>query len=164
MNSTWVKIVLIVSLGLNCMVAGALGFSYFRNMPLGRFFDHRPAAGRPGFFNMLPPKNLAAHQQLRDKMAVMRRDIGAAKDSLLDQLAAPEPDRGRIEAQLGAINALQADMERTTMEQMLQDIQSLPPDKRAEFIRDIRQNMYYRGHGMGRGGRGGRHGQSHFPP
>jgi hypothetical protein len=169
MNSSWFKILLIISLGLNCMIAGAFVYRFVWGRPLQQFFGGPPACPAP-FFSALPPKNIAAHEQLREKMMAGRRKIGETKNSLMEVMAAPNPDRRRIDEQLDAINKQQADMERMAVEQMLEDIQSLPAEKRAAFIEDIQQSMYCRrgdGPGMGwvREGRGGgRHRPRDFQP
>jgi hypothetical protein len=169
MTSSWLKIVLIISLGLNCMIGGALAYRFVWGRPLGQFFGCPPPWHRNPLFSSLPPESRTAHEQLREKMMAGRRYIAETRDSLMEALSVPDPDRKRIDEQLDAINKQQAAMERMAVEQMLLDIQSLPPEKRAAFIQDIRQSRYCRwpdGPGMGRGweGRGGRHGPKHFEP
>jgi|GEM_PF-3509188 len=172
MNSLWFKIVLIISLGLNCMIAGACVYRFMWGSPLHRFFGESPSACRAPFLKALPPKNIAAHEQLREKMMAGRRKIGETKSNLMEVLAAPVPDRKRIDEQLAAINKQQADMERMAVEQMLVDIQSLPAEKRDAFIKEVQQSMYCRnaegagaGRGMeGHGGWRGRHGPKDFQP
>jgi hypothetical protein len=168
MNSSWIKAVLVISLGLNCMIAGAFVYRLVWGRPLHQFFGGPPACRAP-FFSALPPRNIAAHEQLREKMMAGRRQLAATKNRLMEVLAAPDPDRQRIDEQLDAINKQQAAMERMAVEQMLQDIQSLPVEKRAAFIEDIQQSMCRKadgpGMGMGREGRGGgRHRPKYFEP
>ena len=160
MNSLWLKIVLIISLGLNCMIAGACVYRFTWGSPLHRFFGGSPSACKAPFLKSLPSKNIAAHEQLREKMMAGRQKISETKNSLMELLAATAPERKLIDERLAAINKLQADMERMAVEQMFEDIQSLPPEKRGAFIAEVQQSMYCRrgdGPGMGRGreGRGG---------
>lgn len=163
MNTSWMKTVLIISLGLNCMLGGAFVYRFVWGRPLAHLFgDSR--SGRIGeFFRSLPPESRAAHKQLRQDMRAERRQTAKIRSGLMDLLAAPEPDRRRIDEQLDLINKRHAHMERMAVEQMLRDIQALPPEKRAAFIEAMRQSRYFRmGRGPGRGvhgkGRGrGRH-------
>ena len=165
MNSSWWKTLIIVSLGLNCMIAGAIAYRFLCGRPLDQFFGV-PPHGRPSFMSALPPENLAAHAQLREKMNSGRLKIHDARSELMKQLAASAPDRQRIGEQLAAINKMQADMERMAVEQMLQDVQSLPPEKRQAFLDDLERGFFFRmgdGPGMGWHGRG-RHLLQDFSP
>ncbi|MBN2107517.1 MAG: periplasmic heavy metal sensor [Deltaproteobacteria bacterium] len=156
MTSAWWKALIIISLGFNCIIAGAIAYRFLWGRPLDQFFGG-PPKGRPSFMNALPPENLAAHELMKEKMRAGRLKINDARSELLQLLAAPAPDRRRISEQITAINALQADMEKMAVEQMLQDVQSLPPDKRQAFLADLERGFFCRrgdGPGMGREGRG----------
>jgi Spy/CpxP family protein refolding chaperone len=109
--------------------------------------------------NALPPENQAAHAAMREKMKDGRLKINDARSELVQLMAAPVPDRQRIGEQLAAINTMQADMEKMIVDQMLQDVQSLPPEKRQAFLADIERGFLCRrgdgpGMGMGHEGRG----------
>lgn len=178
MKSSWLKVLIIVSLGLNCMIAGALAYRFLSGKPLGPFSGGAPPESRNPAFTSLPAGNIADHELLRQKMSAVRRQMVDARGALIGLLAAPEPDRRQIDGHLDRINEMHAAMERMAVEQMLEDIQSLPPDKRADFIKNVRQSRYCRwedghrhGHGRGRGGegrgrdgRGGRQRSKQFPP
>ncbi len=163
MNSKWLKIGLIISLGLNCMIAGALVYHFVLDRPLGRFFSSPPRGHHTTILKSLPPESRAAHKELRKKMRAERRQAARARHALMDLLAEPEPDRGRIDAQLELINRQRAHMGRMVVGQMLEDIKAVPPDQRAAFIDSLRQSKYFRagrpGRGRGAEGRGGRSGR-----
>ncbi len=158
MNSSWWKALIIISLGLNCMIGGAIAYRFLGGRPLGHFFSG-PNAGMPPFMSALPPENQAAHALMREKMRAVRLKINDARSELMQLLAAPAPGRQRISDQLAAINAMQADMEKMVVDQMLQDVQALPPEKRQDFFADIERGFFCRrgdgpGMGMDRPGRG----------
>jgi hypothetical protein len=168
MNSSWWKALIIVSLGLNCLIAGVLAYHFMWGRPFDRLFGGPPS--KPPFLKNLPPENLASHALLREKMDAGRMKIHDARAELMKQLAASAPDRQLISEQLAAINKMQADMERMAVDQMLQDVQVLPPEKRQAFLDDIERGFFFRrgdgpgpGMGMGRPGRG-RHRAKDFPP
>ncbi len=147
------------------MIAGAIAYRFLWGRPLDQFFGG-PPHGRPSFMNALPPENLAAHDRMKDKMRAGRLKINDARSELLQLLAAPAPDRRRIGEQITVINAMQADMEKMVVEQMLQDVQSLPPEKRQAFLADLERGFFCRrgdGPGMGSGREGrGRHRSKDF--
>ena len=153
MNSPWIKATLIISLGLNSMIAGAFLYRVAGGRPLPYFFGGSPPAWRNPLLQDLPPGAVAAHERLRDMMRSRRQHVSALKRDLVTSLAAPEPDRARIDDQLAAINKEQAAMERMTVEQMLQDIQSLPAEKRSAFVESLQRRMHCgKGCGPGIGG------------
>ncbi len=157
MKFAWLKALIIVSLGLNCMIAGAVAYRYLWGGPFGR--PHGPGY----FLGETSPQNQAAHAAVREKMAASREKIHAARTRIIESVGAQTPDRTLISGELDNINKLQADMERTAVEQMLQDVQALPPDKRGAFLADIQRSMFCRmgdGPGMGKG----RHWQKNFLP
>ena len=89
MNSKWLKIVLIVSLGLNCMIAGAFVYRFVVDRPLGRFYG-RPARGHhTAILKSLPPESRADHRQFREKMRAERRQAARARQALMDMLVEP---------------------------------------------------------------------------
>jgi len=160
MNSSWWKALIIVSLGFNCMIAGAVAYRYLWGAPFGR--PHGPGH----FLGETSPQNQAAHAALREKMAASRGNIHAARTRIIESLGAQTPDAARISSELDTITKLQADMERMAVDQMLQDVQSLPPEKRAAFLADIQRSIFCgRGDGpcRGRDDRS-RHGLKNFPP
>jgi len=163
MSSSWWKALIIISLGFNCLIAGALAHRFLWGRPFDQVFGG-PPHGRPSFMSALPPENLAAHARMKDRMRAERLKINDARSELLQLLAAPSLDRRRISEQIIVINALQADMEKMVVEQMLQDVQSLPPEKRQAFLADMERGFFCRrdaGRGMGREGRG-RHRQKNL--
>ena len=161
MKFSWLKAVIVISLGLNCMIAGAVAYRYIWAGPFGR-----PPGPGP-FLGDITPQNQAAHAALREKMAASRERIHAARTSIMESLGAQMPDRRRISGELDTINKLQADMERMVIEQMLQDVQALPLEKRGAFLADIQRSIFCRrgdGPGRGRGRDGsGRHWLKNFP-
>ncbi len=167
MNSSWWKALIIISFGLNCIIAGAISYRFLWGRPFDQFFG-RPPHGRPSFMNALPPENLAAHDRMKEKMRDGRLKINDARSELMQLLSAPAPERQRISEQLSVINAMQADMEKMVVDQMLKDVQALPPEKRQAFLVDMERGFFCRrgdgpGMGMGREGRG-RHRPKDFSP
>ena len=153
MNSSWWKALIIISLGFNCMIAGAVAYRYLSGGLFGR--PHGPGH----FLGDTPPQNQAAHAALREKMTASRESIHAARTRIVESAGAQTPDRTRISGELDTINKLQADMERMVIDQMLQDVQALPPEKREAFLADIQRSIFCRrgdGPGMGMGMRRGR--------
>ena len=120
MKFSWWKALIILSLGLNCMIAGAVAYRYFFGGPLSR--PHGPGT----FWDDIPQQNQAAHAELREKMSASREKMHAARTRIMESLGAQTPDRTRISGELDTINKLQADMERMVIDQMLQDVQALP--------------------------------------
>ena len=148
MKFSWWKALIILSLGLNCMIAGAVAYRYFFGGPLSR--PHGPGT----FWDDIPQQNQAAHAELREKMSASREKMHAARTRIMESLGAQTPDRTRISGELDTINKLQADMERMVIDQMLQDVQALPPEKREAFLADIQRSIFCRrgdGPGMGMG-------------
>lgn len=168
MNSSWWKALIIISLGLNCLIAGAIAYRLLWGRTPEHFFGG--PAPSPAFMKNLPRENRAAHALLREKMDAGRMKINEARSELMKELAASAPDRQSISQQLAAINKMQADMEQMAVYQMLQDVQALPPDKRKAFLADIERGFFCRrgdppGMGMYRPGGGrGRHRPEDFPP
>jgi Spy/CpxP family protein refolding chaperone len=149
------------------MIAGAFAYRFLLGRPLDQLFGG-PQHGRPAFLNALPPENLAAHDLMKGKMRASRLKINDARFELMQLLAAPAPDRQRISEQLSFINTVQAEMEKMVVDQMLQDVLALPPEKRQAFLADLERGFFCRrgdgpGMGMGREGRG-RHGLKSFSP
>jgi Spy/CpxP family protein refolding chaperone len=166
MNSSWWKALIIISLGFNCLIAGAFAYRFLWGRPIDHFFGG-PPHGRPAFLSILPSENLAAHDSMKEKMRSGRQKINEARSELMQLLAAPEPDRQRISDQLVAINSMQADMEKMVVDQMFQDVQALPREKRQAFLADIERGFFCRrgdGPGMGREGRGHHQPKDFSPP
>lgn len=154
MNSTWLKSILIISLGLNCMIAGVFVYRFVWGRPLGQWFGGPPQGYCNQLFSSLPAESRAAHKLLREKMRAERREVTQARSELMDLIAAPNPDRKRIDAQLDIINKQQAHIGHMAVEQMLEDVSALPADQRAAFIEAMRQSKYFGRSGRSSRGRG----------
>ena len=162
MKFSWFKALIIVSLGLNCMIAGAVVYRYFWAGTFGR--PHGPGQ----FLGETSLQNQAAHAAVREKMAASRENIHSARTRIIESVGTQTPDRTLISKELDTINKLQSDMERMAVEQMLQDVQALPPEKRDAFLADLQRSMFCRmgeGPGMVRGRDDhGRHWPKNSPP
>lgn len=152
MNSPWIKALLVVSLGINCMIAGGVAYRYVWGRP------YRSFPGRDAFLSVVPEQNLQVHQALRETLRSERGRLRDARRDLVDLMRAPDPDRQRITEQLGLIHRIQSDTEQMVVDQMLSDLKALPSGKRAEYLDVMKRGLLCRrdvGMRMGKGGRRG---------
>ena len=150
MNSNWLKTVLIISLVLNCMVAGGLTYKYFfvqktegqTEKPLKQdtsSIDFPPQIrnGRRGFGNKIRPERMRIQEE---------------QDKLVELLMREPPDRRMINEALETISRTQAEVQRLTVDRILKEIQNLPPEQKVAYIAKIKRRMRHKGmFGMGRG-------------
>lgn len=155
MNSPWIKSIFILSLVLNCMVAGAVTYKYIFSRPYTAQQDVLPQQGiEHGRGHLLSED---ARRELKGQIRNERARIQEAQDRLMDILKQENPDRDKINAELASITTTQSGVQNMVMDKVLKELQTLPPDQRAEYLSKLRDAMCFRGmFGMGRGmgGRG----------
>ena len=166
MNSVWFKTILVLSLACNCMIAGAFTYKYFiglrvQQSPAGT--DQRLQSGR-----LLSSD---ARQELQEQMTPVRRQIQDDRDRIIDLLKQDPPDRQQIDAALASITRRQSDMQCMVMDRILQELKTMTPEQKAQYLSNMRNARCWRGmFGMGRGmgrGRGhreGRYNRQGLPP
>ena len=149
MNSNWLKTVLIISLVLNCMVAGGLTYKYFfvqktegqQEEPLTQdtsYIDFSPQIrnGRRGFGNKIRPERMRIQEE---------------QDKLVELLMQEPPDRRKIDEALETISRTQTEVQRLTVDRILKEVQNLPPEQKMPYIAKIKRRMRHKGmYSMGR--------------
>lgn len=167
MNSSLLKAVFVVSLGLNCMIAGGLTYKYFFTAKNEGAYE-RPLSRRlPG--RDLSPGIRKRGRGLGRRMRQERMEIGQMQDRLVELLIQAEPDRTEINAMLEEIRQSRAKLQQFIMDRILNEIRDLTLEQKRAYLSNLKGSMRGRGMmGMGKGkGRrkgGGRRQNRNFPP
>jgi uncharacterized membrane protein len=164
MNSNWLKAVIIVSLALNCMVAGGLTYKYF----FEQSSEIKPE--EPLKQSVLPmdfsPRIRNARRGFQKDVWDERSMIQQEQDRLVEFLMQETPDRKKINETLETISRNQAQVQQLVLDQILKEIQDLSPEQKMLYLSNIKSRMRCGkmfGMGRGRGRRDGR-GRRNFPP
>ena len=146
MKKTVLYLVLIFSLAMNMAVAGTLVFHYWRSTrmggaglmcgqkPLGRFMrENLQLEGEEvSRFQTLFSRN-------RDDLLHLRDQITQERQTLFSLLGNPQVDKVRIDRQIEKISALQAQMQKIVVSQIIDMKSCLPEEKQKRFLEAFRQ-------------------------
>ena len=154
MNSNWLKIIIIISLALNCMVAGGLTYKYF----FVQKTEEQPEEPLKQDTSSIDfsPQVRDDRRGLGNRIRPERMRIQGEQDKLVELLMQEPPDRKKINEALEKVNKAQARVKQMVLEQILKEIQGLSPEQRKLYLSRIKMGMVRKGmFGMGRGrGRG----------
>jgi Spy/CpxP family protein refolding chaperone len=104
--------------------------------------------GQPGFMHRelgLSDEQAAQWKSLREKfqtnLARLRPALQAKRVELVQLVAAPEPDRARIDAVAAEIQALQAELQKECIQHLLDEKKILNPEQQRKFLETIRARL-----------------------
>jgi Spy/CpxP family protein refolding chaperone len=179
MKRQWVVGALLVSLGVNLGLLGALGAQRWR----AQRWERPPAASeaRAEAFAEAMGRRLAdrlelgpgsrerfvaAHRRLAEETLPLRREVRRDREALRRELLAPAPDRARVERLLDALAASEARLQRTFAESVLEARAALAPEELQTYLRWLERWAEGRGGPGGhlRGAPGDRRGPWRTPP
>jgi uncharacterized membrane protein len=149
MNSKWLKILFVISLVLNCMVAGALTYKYF-------FEEPRIKPLKETSEQIIAPIDFP--QRIRDerrsfqrRMRQERMRIQKEQDRLVDFLMQDPLDRREIHRTLEQLHKVQGEVQQLVLQQILKEVLNLSPEQKALYLSNIKMGMVRKGmFGMGR--------------
>ncbi len=158
-KSVW--LLLIASLAFNVGVGTTFGVRTYQN-----YCGPCKRGGRPPHVGLLDKLNLtpdqaeqaeAIKEQMFECAHDLRRELREENEVLADLMAAPQPDREAIAAQLGKISALHDQKQHWMIEHFL-DIKELLDQEQCEVFNETIRRVLPRGR-LGRSGFGGPHGR-----
>lgn len=142
MRRSWIFLALLLSVGVNC---GLLGMAIVRHRwantdergdrPVQR--DGARLADRLGLEDGTRESFLQLQRELVERVRTGRREIDSARRDLRRELAAPVPDRARIEVLLVAIGKEQDGLDRALVENVLAARELLDGPAEREYLRFI---------------------------
>jgi len=104
--------------------------------------------GQPDFMRRelkLTDEQAAQWTPLREKfqanLARLRPALQAKRAELVQLVAAPEPDRARIDAVAAEIQALQAELQKECIQHLLHEKKILTPEQQRKFLETIRARL-----------------------
>jgi class 3 adenylate cyclase len=137
-------VALLLSLGIN---VGLVSVAVVRRLAIARW-ERGPVGGPPPpelvgrrFADelRLPPAKrvpfLAAQRRLAERTFDGRRDLARLRDDLRREVAAPTPDRQRIDELVGELGRRQAELDRAFAEGMLETRAALGPEEFEDYLR-----------------------------
>ncbi len=144
MKRSWLAVALLLSLGVNL---GLVGVAVTRRMAIARW--ERGAGGEPPApelvgrrfadeLRLTPEKRrpfLEAQRRLGERTIAGRHDLFRLRDDLRREVAAPAPDRQRIDALIDELGRRQAELDRAFVDGMLETRGVLGPDDYAAYLR-----------------------------
>lgn len=153
MNALWLKIVFIVSLSLNCMIAGGLAYRYA--------FEREPAPvneeALPPEIADLPAQVRSARRGLGMQLRQARMDLIQDRANLLNLLIQEPPDMAAINTAVDSLSSRQAAIEKQVLGQIIKEIHGLPPEQKTAYLKGLRGRMHRHGKfGLRPGRQGGR--------
>jgi hypothetical protein len=154
MKDTWLKIIFIFSLAVNCAVLGALGY------PLAR--QYWVSGKEPARIPEMPAENIPAQvlqsrADFRNRLWQERLTIRKEREALAGLIMEQPPDKQRIQEKIRTITALQGKIQEATVGEILQETAAMTPAQRKLYLENIQGRMCPKGM-MGGCGRGGRMG------
>jgi len=140
--SVTLNVTFVVGWGIRAMRTSPVGGSPAGVAPLHQQLDLTPA-------QLLQIEPLL--QDFRNSSAATMRDVEKRRSELLDLLAAPQPDRVRIEETQRAIQAGQRQCQTLVVGHIMAEAQILTPEQRQKYFDLLRQSPAGQAHGgMGR--------------
>jgi len=80
-------------------------------------------------------------EQFHAKLARLRPALQAKRAELVQLVAAPQPDRARIDAVAAEIQALQAELQKECIQHLLDEKKILTPEQQRKFLDTIRARL-----------------------
>lgn len=160
MNSSKLKVALIISLVFNVAVLGAFAFGWVRQSKARKYervrkerFE-RPSARR--FHRLskhvgLPEEKAQQIEQIMmesdEKVDELKATLRERRKELADLLIAGEPDENEVMAKVDEIAALQGELEKLLVQRLLRVHSVLDKEEREKFMELIRRKMVPRHRG-----------------
>jgi Spy/CpxP family protein refolding chaperone len=154
---------------VNVAALATMGYGRYRHYCQMMGPDGRGAAGlmgQPGFMQSelkLTAEQEARWQPLRERfqatVARLHPALQAKRAELVQGVAAPVPDRRRIDAIVEEIQDLQTELQKECIQHMLDEKQILTPEQREKFLGAIRSRLLAEGMHPGTGSPHGMHGR-----
>lgn len=141
------KWLLIASLGLNLLIAGAVAGAMFmhRGGPHGRWGIGPQDFGLMGFARSLPPERRDMVREelkgLRGALKPMRQEIRAAREEAANLLAADPFDRNALKAALVKVGTAEQSMRGTSVDRLLGVIDRFTPAERQSLSAAWKKKM-----------------------
>jgi len=162
MNSLWFKALFVLSLALNCVIAGGLFYKYFA-VPHSLEQMQKPLAGS-NLLHTLPPHVRTQRKGLYKQIKDLKWKIGKDREELFNLLSKTPPEREKITALVDVISRKQAAMQHTITNRILEDLQHVSPEQKDAYLSMLKKRMFRekRGRRMGRGKKGPMRGDGAF--
>ncbi|MGA3174988.1 MAG: periplasmic heavy metal sensor [Syntrophorhabdales bacterium] len=162
MKNSILKYILILSLLLNLSLLGAAAYTHYRHTHpsfppfAGPAAMHgMPASFGPGMLFQelsLKPEQVKLFQEkaavFHSALLKKRQEVDSLRASLLDLMAAENPDRKAIEETIARINKIQEEMQKTMVFHMLEFKSMLDKDQQKRFLDLVRGAMDQRREAM----------------
>lgn len=142
MKSKWLIIVLVFSVAVNAAALITIGYQWSK-----QWWKHHPLSKPPfsEFHREMLRRKLdmteeqyrkvkVAHDKFDKEMETMQSSLRAKREALFHQLRAHDPDRAEIDTLLVEIAALQADLERRVVDNLLEMKDVLTPEQRKKLL------------------------------
>lgn len=141
------QFLLIASLGLNLLVAGAIAGHFFSDKndsmrgKAGPKMSARSGYGLRMFIGELPREKRA--ELLRSakrggyKIEGLRKEVNAKHDSLIEILSQPELNGDRLRATLSDLVAIQGNAQKQSLSFLASAIESLSVEERSEYVKKL---------------------------
>jgi len=152
-TTRWMKTWLLVSLALNCMVAGGLTYRYIAGGETGGIATEVPGEAQAPV--VLPRQIYEERQGIGRKIRTLNMAAEKKQDRLIELLAQDPVDRKKINETIAEINRIQSDLQQMAVERLIREAGSLRPEQKKLYLENFM--MYKNRCGMGRrpGGRSG---------
>lgn len=142
MNIKLIHIVLVISLFINGVVLGVLGYRYF-------FAGAQETITVPETekqVSELPPRALRGQRLFYNQVRDQRQQIQELQNTVLDLLMEDTLDYDKIDAALENINRLRAEVYHLIAYQIIDDLKTLSAEEKEMYIENLRKRLQRRHH------------------
>lgn len=162
MNSVWFKALFVLSLALNCVIAGGFFYRYFA-VP-NRLEQMQKPLGSSNLLQTLPLHVRTQRKGLYRQIKELKRQIGNHREELFNLLSKTPPEREKITALVDVISRKQAAMQHTITNRILEDLRHVSPGQKDAYLSMLKKRMFREklGRRMGRGKKGPMRGDGAF--
>ncbi|MGD8540338.1 MAG: periplasmic heavy metal sensor [Candidatus Aminicenantes bacterium] len=106
----------------------------------------------------LKPNQMQKMQGLRislgEKVKALRQQMEEKRIDLIEEVRNPAPDLNKIDRVVDELSALQAEVQKKTIRNLIKDKQLLTPRQQERYFFMFEEHLHGRGRGQGRRGRG----------